>query len=106
DRYRPARPVGRSHEAQPPALLAIGKSLLFIAGRNTRDVRLYPYLQEMRSLIRGMVELAVLNALAGAHALNVPRGDALDVAQCVLVREVAFEHVADDFHVPMAVRAK
>ena len=53
-----------------------------------------------------MVELAVLHTGTGAHALHVTRRDALDVAHAVLVRQLAAEHVADDFHVAVAMGAK
>jgi hypothetical protein len=53
-----------------------------------------------------MVELAVHHAAPGAHALNIARRDALDVAHAVLVRQVALQHVADDLHVAMAVRTE
>ena len=53
-----------------------------------------------------MVEFAMLHARACAHALHVARGNAFDVAHAVFVRQVAAEHVADDFHVSVRMRAK
>jgi hypothetical protein len=60
----------------------------------------------MRHLIRRMVELAVLHAAARAHALHVAGRNALDVAHIVLVRQLAGEHITDDFHVAVAMRAE
>ena len=44
--------------------------------------------------------------LARAHALHIARNDAGTVAHVVFVRQRAFEHVADDFHVAVAVGAE
>ena len=60
----------------------------------------------MRGLARCVVELAVLHASACAHALHVTGRDALDVAHAVLVGQFARQHVADDFHVAVAMGAK
>ena len=60
----------------------------------------------MRGVVRCVVELAVLHTRARAHALHIAWGYALDVAHRVLVRQIAREHVADDFHVTVAVGAK
>jgi hypothetical protein len=43
---------------------------------------------------------------AGAHALHIARGNALDIAQGVLVRQFATEHITDDLHVAVAVGAE
>src|SRR5664280_223597 len=63
--------------------------------------------------VRRVVELAVLHAAPGAHALHVARPDdagrralAATGAHAVFVRQLAFEHIADDFHIAMAVRAE
>ena len=60
----------------------------------------------MRGLARCVVVLAVHHARAGAHALHLSRRDGLLIAHAVLVREPAFEHVADDLHVLVAMGAK
>ena len=65
-----------------------------------------PDLQEMHWLALRGVELAVADAAAGAHALHVARADGRAVAHRVLVRELAGQHIADDFHVAMAVGAE
>ena len=45
-------------------------------------------------------------ARAGAHSLHIARPDDGPVAHGVLVREFTGQHVADDFHVAMAMRAE
>ncbi len=96
----------RCHQPQLAAFFIRREGFLFIAWRNTFDVRLNPDLQKMRGLAFSVVELAVLHAGASAHALHIARGDALDVAHVVFVRQLARHHVADDFHVAVAVCAK
>ena len=61
---------------------------------------------EVRRRAGRVVELAVLDAGAGAHALHVARADGGAVAQAVLVPQFAGEHVGDDLHVAVAVRAE
>jgi len=63
-------------------------------------------LQEVGSLAFGVVELAVHHAGSGAHALHVARGNTLDVAHTVLMRQVAREHLADDLNVTVTVLAE
>ena len=94
------------HQGQLAPLVGHGEMLLFIAGRHTQPVRQDPDLQKVRGLIFGVVEFAVRDAAARAHALHIARRNADDVAHAVLVREVAGQHVADDFHVAMAVLAE
>jgi len=60
----------------------------------------------MRLLALGMVELAVSHPAASTHALHIAGRDALDIAHAVLVRQIARQHVTDDFHVAVAVGAK
>ena len=60
----------------------------------------------MSLLIRRMIELAVLHARARTHALHISGRYAFDVAHAVFVREFAAEHITDDFHVLVTVRAK
>src|SRR5260221_5289431 len=80
--------------------------LPLVAGRDAAHVRLDPDLQEMRDFGLGLVLLAVLHAAARAHALHVARDDGRARAHRVLVAERALQHVADDFHVAVAVRAE
>ena len=53
-----------------------------------------------------MVELAVHHTLASAHSLNISWWNAFDVAHAVFVRQIARQHIADDFHVLVAMGAK
>jgi len=93
-------------ETQPAALVLVGNGLLLVARPHPGELRQDPDLQEMRGLLRRMVELAVLHAPAGAHALHVAGRDGLDVAHGVLVGQFAFEHVTDDLHVAVAMPAE
>jgi hypothetical protein len=60
----------------------------------------------MRGLGRCVVELAVAHAAARAHALHVARRDPDDIAQRVLVRQLALQHIADDLHVAVPMGAE
>src|SRR5687767_13263939 len=53
-----------------------------------------------------MIELAVPDACAGRHALHVAAADHGAVAHAVAMLKLAFEHVRDDLHVAVAVRAE
>src|SRR5690606_10389268 len=53
--------------------------------------------------VRRVIEFAVPHAAAGAHALHVTGRNALDVAHAVLVRQIALQHIADDFHVAVTM---
>src|SRR5260221_952207 len=106
DTHRTVGALWRSDEAQAAALLAGGEMLLLVLGRDAAHLRLDPDLQEMRRAALVVVELAVRHAATGAHALHVARHDGRAGAHRVLVGERALEHVADDFHVAMAVGAE
>ena len=60
----------------------------------------------MRRLVGGVVELAVRDAGARAHALHFAGHDRGAVADAVLVAERALEHIAHDLHVAVAVGAE
>ena len=70
------------------------------------DGGLDPDLQEVRAVPVAGIERAVTHPSARAHALHVARSDGRAVAHRVLVRKFALEHVADDLHVTMPVRAE
>jgi len=98
---------GRSgHQRQLAAFGRFGHGFLFIARLNADHIRLDPYLQKVRLRPLCVVELAVAHAAARAHALNITRRNAFDIAHAVLVGQVARQHVTDDLHVTMAVGAK
>ena len=98
--------VRRGDEAQAAALFLGLESLLLVLRRDAGDVRLDPDLQEVHRLRLRVVELAVHDAAPGAHALHVALADDGARARGVLVRQLAVEHVADDLHVPVAMRAE
>src|SRR6185436_5883156 len=93
-------------QPQAPALFRLAETLLLVARRNATNVGLDPDLQEVHAVPAGGIELAVPDAGARAHALHVTGPDARAIAERVLVRQLAFQHVADDLHVAVAVRAK
>src|SRR5690348_11946927 len=80
--------------------------LLLVRRRDARRTGLDPDLQEVRDTLRLVVVLAVQHATARRHPLHVARPDRRAVAHRVLVSERALEHVADDLHVAVAVRAE
>ena len=60
----------------------------------------------MHEIVLRRIEFAVHDAGARAHALHVARLDDRTGAHAVLVLQRAFQHVADDFHIAVAVRAE
>ena len=112
DRHRAVAAVGRGDQAQLAALVGVVEVLLLVARRDAALVRLDPDLQEVRRLVRRVVELAVLHAAAGAHALHVAgpdhagRAAGAPVPMLSLCASSPVEHVADDLHVAVAVRAE
>src|SRR5689334_21758635 len=80
--------------------------LLFITGFDATHVGLDPDLQKVRGLVRQRIELAVHHTATGAHALYVTGPDGRSSTRRILVRKRAIEHIADDLHVLMAVRAE
>ena len=94
------------NQGQGAALAGRGNGFLLVAGGHAALVGLNPDLQKMGFLALGMVELTVFNAGAGTHALHVPWRNAFDVTHAVLVGQIARQHIADDFHVLVAMGAK
>src|SRR5438045_7258869 len=60
----------------------------------------------MHRLRRRRIEFAVPNPRARAHPLHVARAYRRTVADRILVRKRTGKHVADDFHIAMAMRAE
>src|SRR5258706_1066685 len=79
---------------------------LFVLGCDVADVRLDPNLQEMQGLGLRIVELAVLYPAACAHTLDVTRADGRAGSSGVFVGEFTRQHIADNFHVAVAIRPK
>src|SRR5260221_5673840 len=80
--------------------------LLLIAGLDPAALGEQPDLQEVHRLFLGGVELAVHDAAAGAHALDLAGPDHAAAAARVLVLQGAREDVAQDLHVAVRVRAE
>ena len=62
--------------------------------------------QKMDELGARMIELAVRYACPRTHALNVSRADYRSGAEAVFVLERAVDHVRDDLHVAVRMRAE
>src|SRR5258705_5154944 len=95
--------VGRGDEPQAPALVRVLETLLLVARGDTESRRLDPDLQEVNARGLRVIEFAVRDAAAGAHALHIPGADHRARADGILVRELALEHIGDDLHVLVAV---
>src|SRR5262249_59929563 len=76
--------------------------LLVVARRQVPPLRHDPDLQEMHRLERGRIELAVLDARAGAHDLHFARPDDRPRAEAVAVLRLALPGPADHLHVATA----
>lgn len=105
-RRRMARLVRPCDETQAAALLSGWIPELLIRRFQVFDRRNDPDLQEVRGRRRRRVELAVDHAGARAHRLHFVRAEHVLLAHAVLVRKPALEHVGEDLHVAMAVRAE
>ena len=106
DRDRTLRAVTGCHQPQSAAFLSIYESFLLIAWCDTDGMGLNPDLKDVCGLALCMVELAVLHACACTHALNIAGRNTLDIAHAVFVRQFARQHIADDFHVFVAMGSK
>jgi hypothetical protein len=96
----------RGDQAQAAALLVGLEALFLVFRRDPGHVGQDPELQEVRGLRMRAVEFAVQHAASRAHALHVARADRGTRAGGIAVRQLAFQHVADDLHVAVAVRAE
>lgn len=77
---------------------------LRVAGLQTALLRLNPDLQKMDWLGAGRIKLAVRDAPARAHQLNLAGLELPAIAQAVLVLQRAFQHVAENLHVAVRMR--
>src|SRR5438093_8157107 len=73
DRDRAVTPVVGRHERQTLLRMAVAKRTLGIVRFHTLALGFDPDLQQMYGLDRGIIELAMLDAGAGADALHVAR---------------------------------
>ena len=65
-----------------------------------------PDLQKMNLLALRGVEFAMLHARSCTHALHAARADDRTSAHAILVGQRAFQHIADNLHIAVAMRAK
>src|SRR5437660_7580611 len=100
DRQRPVGCVRRGDEPQPSLLLGGGKRTLFVARLQALAVRQKPDLIKVHRLVARGIELAVLDAGAGAHALPFAGAQHLAAAEGVAMRQGAFARAARDAHGP------
>jgi hypothetical protein len=63
-------------------------------------------LQEVERFGAAGIELTVRHAAAGAHQLDFARSKDSPVAHAVFVLQCAFEHVAEDLHLPMRMHSE
>src|SRR6476661_7054912 len=98
--------VGRSDQAQAAAFFRVVEILFLIAGVNANSIGYKPYLQEMDFLGLRRVEFAMLHPCAGAHPLNVAGANNGTITHTVLMGKGSVQHVADDFHIAVTVRAE
>src|SRR5262245_33654229 len=98
--------IGRSHQSQAASLLLWIEGALLIPRFHASAIGQQPDLVQMDPFGVGGVELAVENACSSAHPLELAWSDDGAGSQAVLVFQGAFENAGDDFHVPMAMRAK
>src|SRR5215472_12769538 len=84
DGDRPLLAVRPGDEAQLAALLAVGKSLLLVAGLVSLAIWQDPDLQQVDFFRVAGVHLAVANTATGAHALAVTGTNHRSRAQAVL----------------------
>ncbi len=106
DQRRALGGIGRGDQTQTPAFVLGREVSLLVARLEPEPIRLDPDLEEVHGLGARRVELAVAHAAAGAHPLHVAGADGRAVADRILVRQLAREHVGDDLHVAVAVRAE
>ena len=95
--------VRRRQESESAALFGGRKGNLLVRWLDIFHRRFNPDLQQMHWLVFRRVELAVLHARAGSHALQLAGMNDRAVAHAVLVFQRSFQNVGDDLHVAMAV---
>src|SRR5262245_4642438 len=93
-------------QPQDASLVRVRDRLLLVARLISTAVRHDPDLQEVDRLARRRIELAMGHARARAHPLDLARPDHRPGAEAVAMLQGSAEDVADDLHVPVAVRGK
>src|SRR5262245_38808159 len=93
-------------QPQDASLVRVGDRLLLVARLISTAIRHDPDLQEVDRLARRGIELAVRDARTRAHPLDLAGPDHRAGAEAVAMLQRSAENVADDLHVPVAVRGK
>src|SRR6266850_2233052 len=106
DLHRSLAPVPRRKQAKRSLPLVGREVLLLVAGREAALLGDDPDLQEVHRVGPGGVELAVRDAGTRAHALHVAGPDLPTAAGGVAMCQPALEHVGQDLHVPVRMRAE
>jgi len=106
DQQRTVAAILRGDQAQLAALGFRGEMGLLVARGDVLGVREQPDLQEVHGFVGRVVELAVADPAACAHALHVTVAQHRAGAHRVLVFQRAAQHVGDDLHVAVAVGAE
>ena len=106
DKHRSFRTVRGCNQFQFAALLGLVEVLLLIARRDAAHRWHDPDLQKVHRIVPRRVQFAVRHAGARAHSLHITRDNHRAGAHRILVRELSLEHVTQNFHVPVRVRAK
>jgi hypothetical protein len=89
-----------------PAVFIELKRTLLVTGLQAILVGKNPDLQEVHRFGLRCVVLAVADSRTRAHALHVADSDNRARARAVFVRQSAFEHIRDNFHVAMRMGRK
>src|SRR5262245_56783687 len=106
DRDGPVTAIRRCDKLQLAALRRLREVCLLIARRDSNEIWLDPDLEEVHERLVRRVVRAMEHASPGAHPLHIARPDDRAGSHRVLVLEGAFEHVADNLHVAMAMGAE
>ena len=77
---------------------------LGVARGETAFAGLNPELQKVQGLGSARIELAVGHAAAGAHELDLAGLEHTAISEAVFVLQLAFQNIAEDFHVSMRMR--
>src|SRR5438034_4262767 len=77
-----------------------------VTRRQAALTRLNPDLQKVQRLGSRRIKLAVSNARTRTHELDLSWFQLSSVAHAVLVLQCAFQHVAENFHIPVRMLPK
>src|SRR5579885_1842292 len=98
--------IPRRNQAEPAALVVVRKGSLLVSRLQPRTLRKQPDLKEVNRFRFRMIELAVPDASARAHALHVAPADHRAGAEAVPVFQRSLQDVRQNLHVAVAVHAE